>query len=130
MRTILRRCFTLFMTAWLLLSSVGFVWTKSTCLFTGISQTSWSVNKPIENKQQTQLKRSVCFQFKHFQVKHQSAFSMKKQFSYLAISPLQVRLVKVNNDKYDDLCFDKCIRTKSLYTDQSTRRAYLQVYLI
>jgi len=129
MRTFIQRSILYFLVAWLFVSSVGLSWTQSTCLFTGFSQTSWSVNKPLETKHQTQLKRSVCFQFKHFQVKHQSAFSMKKQFSYLAITPLQVRLVKFN-DKYDDLSFDKCIRTKSLYTDQSTRRAYLQVYLI
>ena len=129
MRTFIQRSILYFLVAWLFVSSVGLSWTQSTCLFTGISQTSWSVNKPLETKHQTQLKRSVCFQFKHFQVKHQSAFSMKKQFSYLAITPLQDRLVKVN-DKYNDLCFDKCIRTKSLFADQSTRRAYLQVYLI
>ena len=129
MRTFIQRSILYFLVAWLFVSSVGLSWTQSTCLFTGISQTSWSVNKPLENKHQTQLKRSVCFQFKHFQVKQQSAFSMKKHFSYLAITPLQVRLVKVN-DKYDDLCFDKCIRTKNLFANQSTRRAYLQVYLI
>lgn len=129
MQTILRRFFALSLTAWLLLSSVGFVSTQSTCLFTGISQSSWSISKPIDNSHQTEFKRSTCFQFKHFQVKQQLAFSMKKQLAYSAIIPLLTCPV-TSNYKPVDLLIVKAIDNSISLLGQSVRRAYLQVYLI
>lgn len=129
MRPFLQRSFLLFLATWLLLSSVGVAWTQSTCLFTGIQKESWSVKKLIDQNKTTQLKRSTCFHFKHFQIKHQSAFAAKKQAismdRCLSMSELLVRPIRF-------------ITSRSVFVTnsdpipiaQTIRRAYLQIYQI
>ncbi|MFM7019630.1 MAG: HYC_CC_PP family protein [Aquirufa sp.] len=86
MRNNLKKGFCLLLAAWLLVANVGFAWSQSTCLFTGIQKTSWqykanccgekSTQNPI---QKTTLSRSSCCHYQHFQVKHQASFASEKQ---------------------------------------------------
>lgn len=136
MRNNLKKGFCLLWAAWLLVANVGFAWSQSTCLFTGIQKTSWqykvtccgkkSIQHPV---QKTILSRTSCCQYQHFQVKHQASFVYKKQAFVL---DSWVRSL--------DVSFDFPIRTfavdfpfntpgKKIFLP-SVRRAYLQVYQI
>lgn len=128
MRTFLQRSFLLMLVTWLLLSSIGVAWTQSTCLFTGIQKESWSVAKFSDPHKTTQIKRSTCFHYKHFQIKHQSAFAAKKQVSLgndFSISELTDR----------PICFLNSVsviipNSSPIPLSQTIRRAFLQIYQI
>lgn len=129
MRTLVQRSFLLFFACWLLLSSIGVAWTQSTCLFTGIQQVSWTEKKSVKTFPETQIRRSTCFHFKHFQIKHQSAFASKKQFNQLDL-PLDVFIHGLDDAQ---VCLTRSVLSISPQRTppvQSVRRAFLQVYLI
>jgi hypothetical protein len=129
MRTFLNRSFLLVFVAWFLAANVGFSWTQSTCLFTGIQKASWTIQKSTGHPKETQIKRSTCFHFKHFQVKQHATFSVKKQ-------ALSVDLDSFDNSLHAQFkpvfgvvhTVQSC--SASIPVAQSLRRALLQVYLI
>jgi hypothetical protein len=130
MRSLTQRSLLIFLTAWLLLSSIGVAWSQATCLFTGIQKLSWATEKPLNNSRKSEIKRTPCFHYKLFQLKNQSAFASKKQvinhiapgkvyvFS-AAPEPLFARQEEYNLN-------DSSFIVKS----QAVRRAHLQVYRI
>ena len=129
MRTFLNRSFLLFFVTWFLAANVGFSWTQSTCLFTGIQKASWTIQKSTGHPKETHIKRSTCFHYKHFQVKQHSVFSGKKQaftadwasLSHDAIAQFKpITAVVQTAQSY----------SASIPISQSLRRALLQVYLI
>ena len=91
MRTFTQRSLLIFLTVWLLLSTIGVAWSQATCLFTGIQKLSWANEKPLSNSGKAEIKRSPCFHYKHFQLKNQSAFASKKQaINLIALSKIFV----------------------------------------
>jgi hypothetical protein len=129
MRTIAHRSFLILLTAWLLVSSVGVAWSQATCLFTGIQKLSWANEKPLNNSRKSEIKRSPCFHYKHFQLKNSSAFGAKKHSIYLL--PNIQRAYQTNEFKpsfvwngNDD------VSTSFIPVSQSVRRAHLQIYRI
>jgi hypothetical protein len=129
MRSFLQRSFLLFLATWLLLSSIGVAWTQSTCLFTGIQKESWSVRKLIDQKKTTQLKRSTCFHFKHFQIKNQSAFAAKKHAIPMGNCPSNsesfAKPIRFSNSRSVFIA-----NSDQIPIAQTIRRAYLQIYQI
>ena len=129
MRTFLNRSFLLVFVAWFLAANVGFSWTQSTCLFTGIQKASWTIQKSTGHPKETQIKRSTCFHYKHFQVKQHSVNSVKKQaftadwatFNHDSIAQFK----PVTGVGYTVKSY-----SASIPIAQSLRRALLQVYLI
>ncbi len=129
MRVVLQRSFWFFMATWLLLSSVGVSWTQSTCLFTGVQKATLSMPKQVNHSDHAQLRRSTCFHFKHFQIKNQSAFSLKKQVLHSdRLAPISA------NFSFPTIQVALFSGTKNnvllVPISQSVRRAYLQVYRI
>lgn len=129
MRSLLKRAFLFFFVAWFLAANVGFSWTQSTCLFTGIQKASWTIQKSTGQPKETQIKRSTCFHFKHFQVKQHSVFSVKKQALKADCAPLGHAVIAqfqpVPGVVHPVNCYAASVPIK-----QSLRRALLQVYLI
>jgi hypothetical protein len=129
MRTIAHRSFLILLTAWLLVSSVGVAWSQATCLFTGIQKLSWANEKPLNNSQKSEIKRSPCFHYKHFQLKNSSAFGAKKHSIYLlphiqrACQTTEFKPSFVWNGNDD-------VSTLFIPVSQSVRRAHLQIYRI
>lgn len=129
MRTYLNRSFLLLFVAWFLAANVGFSWTQSTCLFTGIQKAAWTIHKPIHKSQQTQFKRSTCFHFKHFQVKQHSVFSFKKHSSWQDCA--LVKCPEPSHSRIKMVFADKVVyHAASVPMPHALRRAFLQVYLI
>ncbi len=129
MRTIAHRSFLILLTAWLLVSSVGVAWSQATCLFTGIQKLSWANEKPLNNSRKSEIKRSPCFHYKHFQLKNSSAFGVKKHSIYL-LPPIEGAFLAtvfkpsfVWNTNVD-------LTTLFIPVSQSVRRAHLQIYRI
>ena len=129
MRNYLNRGFLLLFVTWFLAANVGFSWTQSTCLFTGIQKASWTIQKSTGHPKETQIKRSTCFHYKHFQVKQHSVFSVKKQ-------AFTVDWASLNHDAIAQFKpITAVVQTAQSYSasipiSQSLRRALLQVYLI
>jgi hypothetical protein len=129
MRAIAHRSFLILLTAWLLVSSVGVAWSQATCLFTGIQKHSWANEKPLKNSRKSEIKRSPCFHYKHFQLKHSSAFGAKKHSIYL-LPHIQRDTLKTEFKSlfvwngYDDVI------TFFIPLSQSVRRAHFQNYRI
>ncbi len=129
MRTFLKRSFLFLFVAWFLGANVGFSWTQSTCLFTGIQKASWSIDKPIEHSKQAQLSRSTCFHYKHFQVKQQATYSLKKLAFLMDMRHLDDQILPQSRN-YAVFVEETFIPSPSIPIAQSVRRAFLQVYLI
>jgi hypothetical protein len=129
MRIFLNRSFLLLFVVWFLAANVGFSWTQSTCLFTGIQKASWTIQKSTGHPKQTQIKRSTCFHFKHFQVKQHSVFSVKKQALKADLAPLcQAAIAQFQ--PVTGVVHAVHSYSESVAIAQSLRRAFLQVYLI
>lgn len=86
MRFDLKKGFCLLLAVWLLLANVGFAWSQSTCLFTGIQKSSWSYRASCCGKKSTNtpaqrptFSRASCCHYQHFQVKQHASFVVKKQ---------------------------------------------------
>ncbi len=129
MRTFLNRSFLFLFVAWFLTANVGFSWTQSTCLFTGIQKASWTIQKSTGHPKETQIKRSTCFHFKHFQVKQHSVFSVKKQALSVDFGSFDNSLLAQFKPVFG------VVHTAQSYPAsvpiaQTLRRALLQVYLI
>jgi hypothetical protein len=129
MRLFIHRSFLLFLASWLLLSSIGVSWTQSTCIFTGIQKEAWSVTKPINLPKKAEIKCSTCFHFKHFQIKHHSVFTTKKQTISAGLHPYENRSFTepIEFINYDSECI---ANSSEIPIDQRLRRAYLQSYQI
>ncbi|MEY2894469.1 MAG: hypothetical protein RIS42_188 [Bacteroidota bacterium] len=128
--------FCILLAAWLLVANVGFAWSQSTCLFTGIQKTSWQDKatccgkKSIQNPfQKTTISRASCCQYQHFQVKQQASYVLEKQafVSYLWVKHADVSL----SFSFHSFTVDIPLYTpdKKIFLP-SVRRAYLQVYQI
>jgi hypothetical protein len=129
MRTFLNRSFLLVFVAWFLAANVGFSWTQSTCLFTGIQKASWTIQKSTGLPKETQIKRSTCFHFKHFQVKQHSVFSVKKQALSVDLASF-VHSLLVQFKPVASVVHTAQSYSASIAIKHSLRRALLQVYLI
>jgi hypothetical protein len=130
MRSLTQRSLLIFLTAWLLLSSIGVAWSQATCLFTGIQKLSWATEKPLNNSRKSEIKRTPCFHYKHFQLKNQSAFASKKQ----VINHIAPGKVYVFSSAPEPLFAgqEACnLNSSSFFVkSQTVRRAHLQVYRI
>jgi hypothetical protein len=136
MRTFIQRSILYFLVAWLFVSSVGLSWTQSTCVFTGVQKSSWSSkvrccqnSKSGGNSGKSFLSRASCCHHKHFQVKQQVSVFQKKEsqiissvtfFSREAFSHAIINWLIVKVD----------YRQLPQPLHPSSRRAYLQIYLI
>ena len=136
MRNNLKKEFCLLFAAWLLVANVGFAWSQSTCLFTGIQKTSWQykANCCGKNSSQTPVQKSTlsqasCCHYQHFQVKHQASYVLEKQ---AFVSDLWVKHTDVSfcfpiHSFSVDILLDK---PQPKILQSSVRRAYLQIYRI
>jgi hypothetical protein len=98
-------------------------------LFTGIQKATWSIQKSTGHPKETQIKRSTCFHFKHFQVKQHSVFSVKKQALKADLAPLcQAAIAQFQ--PVTGVVHAVHSYSESVAIAQSLRRAFLQVYLI
>ena len=130
MRTLTHRSILIFLTAWLLLSSIGVAWSQATCLFTGIQKLSWATEKPLNNSRKSEIKRTPCFHYKHFQLKNHSAFAFKKQAINL-IAPGNINVFCAAPKPFFSFQeASKLYTSSSIAKSQAVRRAYLQVYRI
>lgn len=130
MRTLTQRSLLIFLTAWLLLSSIGVAWSQATCLFTGSQKLSWAKKNPLSNSGESEIKRSPCFHYKHFQLKNQSAFASKKQVIN-HITPGKVYVFSAVPEPL--FVWQKACNLNSssfFVKSQTVRRAHLQVYRI
>ena len=136
MRNKLRKGVCLLLATWLLVANVGFAWSQSTCLFTGIQKTSWQYKASCCGKKSTQnpvqkttLSRASCCHYQHFQVKHQASYVLEKQ---AFVSDLWVKHTDVSfrfpiHSFSVDILLDK---PHPIILQSSVRRAYLQIYRI
>jgi hypothetical protein len=136
MRNNLYKGFCLLLAAWLLVANVGFAWSQSTCLFTGIQKTSWQYKVNCCGKktspnpvQKTTFSRASCCHYQHFQVKHQASFVLEKQ---AFASDLWVKNTTVS---FRHLIHSFKVDNPLGTLDQkillpSVRRAFLQIYRI
>jgi hypothetical protein len=136
MRNNLNKGFCLLLAAWLLVANLGFAWSQSTCLFTGIQKTSWQYKANCCGKKTSQnpvhkttFSRASCCHYKHFQIKHQASFVLEKQ---AFISDLWVKNTTVS---FRYLIHSFKVDNPLGTSDQkillpSVRRAYLQIYRI
>jgi hypothetical protein len=129
MRNIAHRCFLILLTAWLLVSSVGVAWSQATCLFTGIQKLSWANEKPLNNSRKSEIKRSPCFHYKHFQLKNSSAFGAKKHSICLL---LHIQRTFLSTEIKPSFIWNTNVDLSTLYVpvSQSVRLAHLQIYRI
>jgi hypothetical protein len=129
MRNIANRCFLILLTAWLLVSSVGMAWSQATCLFTCIQKLSWANEKPLNNSRKSEIKRSPCFHFKHFQLKNSSAFGAKKHS--ICLLP-HIQRAFLSTEIKPSFIWNKNVDLSTLYVpvSQSVRRAHLRIYRI
>jgi hypothetical protein len=129
MRTIAHRSFLILLTAWLLVSSVGVAWSQATCLFTGIQKLSWANEKPLNNSWKSEIKRSPCFRYKHFQLKNSSAFRAKRHS--ICLLP-HIQRTFLSKDIKPSFIWNTNVDLSTLYVpvSQSVRRAHLQIYRI
>lgn len=130
MRTLTQRSLLIFLTAWLLLSSIGVAWSQATCLFTGIQKLSWAKKNPVSNSGKSEIKRSTCFHYKHFQLKNLTGFASKKQVINL-IATGEFYAFSAAPKPWFSWQEEYNLNT-SLFTvkSQAVRRAQLQVYRI
>ena len=129
MRTFLNRSFLFLFVAWFLTANVGFSWTQSTCLFTGIQKASLTIQKSTGHPKETQIKRSTCFHFKHFQVKQHAVFIVKKQALSVDLASFDNSLLAQFKPVFGVVHAVQSY-TANVPNAQSLRRALLQVYLI
>ena len=129
MRNIAHRCFLILLTAWLLVSSVGVAWSQATCLFTGIQKLSWANEKPLNYSRKSEIKRSPCFHYKHFQLKNSPAFGAKKHS--ICLLP-HIQRTFLSTEIKPSFIWNKNVDLSTLYVpvSQSVRRAHLQIYRI
>lgn len=137
MRNNLKKGFCLLLVAWLMVANVGFAWSQSTCLFTGIQKTSWQYKanccgkKASQNPvQKTTFSRASCCHYQHFQVKHQASFVIDKKS--VAFEPFVNSIIVSSFSTNRVLSEEDPSNLRPLFVPlpAERRRALLQVYRI
>lgn len=137
MRNDLKKGFCLLLAAWLMVANVGFAWSQSTCLFTGIQKTSWQYKanccgkKTSQNPvQKSTFSRASCCHYQHFQVKHQASFLIeKKSVAFESfVNSIIVSFFSMNHVFSEEKPLN--FRARFVPLPAERRRALLQVYRI
>ncbi len=129
----LKKGFCVWMATWLLLANVGFAWSQSTCQVTGVQknvfQLFFAKKTNPSSSQIPSVSRASCYQFRHFQVKHQASFTLEKQvIESLPISFFITQLVQLVDFNSVHACNSTVHGPRVLLA--TVRRAILQIYRI
>ncbi|RXK47658.1 hypothetical protein [Aquirufa rosea] len=136
MKSIAKRFFLVFLSAWLLIGHVGLSYQVSDCLITGKKKFSWSL--PVKNNSsssdKTSISRAACYEYAHIQVK----FSFDQQIKKTQLNAE----VLASDSEFLVLCLDSLspllVHESKVYTFDSSpyfrplteRLAFIQRYNI